>query len=304
MEEPAALAEDILHAVPVLDPGHRLSRHRPRRLVPNARHVGADRLDREIHVAAAVGEAAELGGELVERPGERAAARRQALDEQERRQDAVPLRQVERERVAAALLAAGDGLAAVHQLGDVLEADSRLAQRGAEGGRDAVDLEGRREGLRDAARDAAAAEDVEEQEGEDLVGRHEVPGGVEHAQAVRVAVLGDGEVEAFLRDPPGGVRQVRRDRLRVDPSEERVSRRAEADGAQRAGPREQLRQERSGGAVHRVRRGPRGRRRGSRGGPRATRGGRGSGVARSATSIVPGRAARGAGRSASADTAA
>ena len=158
-----------------------------------------------------------------------------------------------RERVAAALLAARDGLAAVHQLGHVLEADPGLDERGSERARDAVDLEGRRERLRDPALLAAAAEDVEQQQREDLVRRDEPALRVEHAQPIGVAVLRDGEVEAPRAHALRGGREVRGDRLGVHAAEERVARGAEGLDAQGArAARQDLGDQGARGPVHRV----------------------------------------------------
>src|SRR5262245_27581914 len=126
-----------------------------------------------MHVAPSVLEATELSGQLRQRLLERPTSDRETFDEKQRRQDAVALRQVEGEGVTPALLAARDGLAPVHQLGHVLEADSGLDQRSAERARDPVDLEGGRKGLRDAAAHATVAKDVEQQERENLVRGHE-----------------------------------------------------------------------------------------------------------------------------------
>ena len=232
VEQPAPLAEDVLDAVDVRRRRDRLARDGGRGVVAHVLDVGADGLDRQVHVAPAVREAAELGGEIVEGLSERAAGERQALDEQQRRQHAVALRQVKREGVAAALLAARHGLAPVHQLGDVLEADAGLVQRRApRRGGDPVDLEGGREGLRDTARDAAAAEHVQEQQREDLVGRDEAAGGVQHAEPVRVAVLRDGEVQAA---PP---RRVGAASVQIRPRSARGARRRRAGRGSCGSPR-------------------------------------------------------------------
>ena len=92
---------------------------------------------------------------------------------------------------------------------------------------------------------------MEEEQGQDLMGRHEAAGPVEHSEAVRVAVLGDREIEVLPAHPLGGGRQVRRDRLGVNSSEEGVSLRMQGDNARRSA-REDLLQQRPGRAVHRV----------------------------------------------------
>ena len=126
------------------------------------RHVPAHDFHRNVHVATPVLETSELGGERVESRVEGAAGAREEFEEQKGREDAVALRQMEGESVAAALLAPRDHLTAIHELGHVLEPDAGLDERHAECPGDPVDLEGRRERLRDPAGHAASAEDVEE----------------------------------------------------------------------------------------------------------------------------------------------
>ncbi len=213
--------------------------------------VSPDEIDREQHVAAAVLEPTEFGGERVEGLSERLAGQREALEQQQRREHAVALGQVESEGVAPALFAAGHGLATVHELGHVLEADARLDQGNAEALCDPVDLERGRERLGDPAGRAAAAKDVEQEKRQDLVRRHEAPSRVQDAEPVGVAVLGHGEVEPLLPDDGGCGGEVLADRLGVHAAEERVARRPQPHDAKRP-PEQELRQERPGRPVHRV----------------------------------------------------
>ncbi len=98
--------------------------------------------------------------------------------------------------------AAEDDLSGDQLLADVLEADRRLVERHAELLRDRVERVRRRDASGDAAAPPLAAEQVEEEERQDLVGRDVRPGLVADAEAVRVAVAGEAEARAVLRAPP------------------------------------------------------------------------------------------------------
>ena len=118
-------------------------------------------------------------------------------------------------------------------------------------GGDAVDQERGREGPRDASREPAPAEGVEEEEREDLVGRHESAPPVENSETVRVPVLRDREVAPLFDDAGGRRLEVLRDGLRVDAAEERVPLGAHRDDARSPRP-EDFRHQARGRAVHRV----------------------------------------------------
>ena len=253
MEQPATLAQDVLDAVAIVDGRHGLPGNRGRRRVANLGDVAADDVHREVDVAAAVLEATELARERRERLREIAASCRETFDEQESGQDAVPFGQVEGEGIAAALLAARDRLAAIHELGHVLKTDSGLDERGPERARDAVDLEGSRERFRDAAPFAPVSKDVQQEQREDLVRGDKAALRIEHSQPVGVAVLGDGQIEASAAHALGCGGEVRADRLGVHAAEERVAlgpKRRDAKATRAA--RKDLRDQRASGSVHRV----------------------------------------------------
>ena len=90
------------------------------------------------------------------------------LGREEVRQDPVLLRDVALDRQARALLRPEDDLARDQLLADVLEADRRLVERHAELLRDRVERVRRRDAAGDAAAAALAAEQVPEQERQDL----------------------------------------------------------------------------------------------------------------------------------------
>jgi hypothetical protein len=60
VEEPAFVAEEVLHAVEVGDPGDPAAGHVPRRGVPHFLQIGRDHRNRQQDVPAVVREAAEF----------------------------------------------------------------------------------------------------------------------------------------------------------------------------------------------------------------------------------------------------
>ena len=167
-----------------------------------------------MEVAAVVGEDAVVGVLAREKGREGASGVRDRLEDEERREDAVPLREKEGDAEPPRLLPADPDLAGEHLLGDVLEPDRRDVERHAELRGDPVEKEGRRKGLRDPAADPPASGEALGEEGEDPVGRHEPSGGVEDAQTIAVPVARENEVEALAAERLDRGGEVPGDRLR------------------------------------------------------------------------------------------
>ncbi len=177
---------------------------------------------------------------------------RDGLEDEEPREDPVPLRKVEGDAEAPGFLSADRHLARHHPLGDVLEADRRDVEGDAEARGDAVDEERGRERLRDAAGEPTAGGEALGEEREDPVRRHEAPGGVEDPEAVAVSVAREGDVVLPARQRVARRAEVVRDGLGIDAAEERVARRPERRDARRVAGPDDLREERARRPVHRV----------------------------------------------------
>ena len=151
-------------------------------------------LDRAVDVAPVVMQRAEFVFHAGHDRRQRQSEVRDALGDQQPRENAVALGNEVAESDAAALFPADQNVARQHQVSDVFEADRRFVQRRTEGLGDAFDEPGGRKSLHDFAAHLFLANQIEREKREDLVRRNEIAPLVQHAQPIAIAVVAERDV--------------------------------------------------------------------------------------------------------------
>ena len=140
---------------------------------------------------------ADFSKEQVEQLGGFLAGLDHEIEQVQTRQDAIPLRYVAAEGIAAALLAADQGVGFEHLWGDIFEADAGLVDRNVIEHSQFVEHGGGGDGLDDRAALAAHFEQVVSQQGENAQLVDELAPLIAHPNPVGVAV-GDDQHIGFL----------------------------------------------------------------------------------------------------------
>ncbi len=182
---------------------------------------------------------------------ERAAGHDDHLREEQPAQDPVPLWDVAPETEPARLLRGEQGVQLAHPGPEVLEPDRQLLHRAGVTLAQDVEPAGHGQRAHHRALELAVLAEVPEQQGGDLQLVDEVALLVEDPDPVRVAVVGDAQVEAPAPQDLRRLVDVGRDRLRMQPAETGITLGVELGDLGRA-TSHQVRDVASAGAVHGV----------------------------------------------------
>ena len=177
--------------------------------------VGGSHIGGQGQIAPIVVVLAELTGQALDQDRQGNPGRRHRLDQKKARQDPVALREVPGEPDSAALLAADDDLTALQEVRHVLEPDGEAVEGSSLRLRDAIQVHGVGESLRDPTGDLALPDHVKRQHRDQPERRHEPARVVDRGDPVRVAVGGE---------PEGDVAPGRQLDQRVEPAPGRLRR--------------------------------------------------------------------------------